>query len=148
MNVLMDHATMEEVAQMLWMIITVAVSLDMRARTVVLVSEVRPVHYLERKNAPWRKNYCMTSWRTPSDIYKHGRCEFGARYDLRALCPWQDYKSFSRGRFETSLRSEWKPAQWWAISPTFLLHQRATDRRKEGFVLNIQPLKLFRQTSC
>jgi len=38
-NVLMDHATMAEVAQMLWMIITVAVSLDIRARTVVLVSQ-------------------------------------------------------------------------------------------------------------
>ena len=34
----MDHAKMEEVARMLWMILTAAVSLDTRGRIVVLVS--------------------------------------------------------------------------------------------------------------
>ena len=36
--VLMDHAKMEAIVQMLWMIITAAVSLDTRGRIVVLVS--------------------------------------------------------------------------------------------------------------
>ena len=36
--VLKDHAKMEEAVQMLWMIITAAVSLDTRGRIVVLVS--------------------------------------------------------------------------------------------------------------
>ena len=36
--VLIDHAKMEEAVQMLWMIITAAVSLDTRGRIVVLVS--------------------------------------------------------------------------------------------------------------
>ena len=35
----MDHAKMEEVVQMLWMIITAAVSLDTRGRIAVLVSQ-------------------------------------------------------------------------------------------------------------
>ena len=30
-------------------------------------------------------NYCMTSWRTPSDIYKYRRCEFAAHYDARTV---------------------------------------------------------------
>ena len=35
----MDHAKMEEVAQMLWMILTVAVFLDTREKIAVLVSQ-------------------------------------------------------------------------------------------------------------
>ena len=35
----MDHAKMEEVVRMLWMIITAAVSLDTRGRIAVLVSQ-------------------------------------------------------------------------------------------------------------
>ena len=36
--VLMDHAKMEEIVQMLWIIVTAAVLLDTRGRIVVLVS--------------------------------------------------------------------------------------------------------------
>ena len=45
MIVLMDRAKMEEVAQMLWMILIVAVFLDTRERIAVLVSHV--LHVIE-----------------------------------------------------------------------------------------------------
>ena len=45
MTVPMDHAKMEEVAQMLWMILIVAVFLDTRERIAVLVSHV--LHVIE-----------------------------------------------------------------------------------------------------
>ena len=45
MTVPMDHAKMEEVAQMLWMILIVAVFLDTRGRIAVLVSHV--LHVIE-----------------------------------------------------------------------------------------------------
>ena len=51
MTVPMDHAKMEEVAQMLWMILIVAVFLDTRGRIAVLVSHVLHViesHYLQQ----------------------------------------------------------------------------------------------------
>ena len=45
MTVPMDRAKMEEVAQMLWMILTVAVFLDTREKIAVLVSHV--LHVIE-----------------------------------------------------------------------------------------------------
>ena len=42
--VLVDHAKMEEVAQMLWMILIVAVFLDTRERIAVLVSQFSMLH--------------------------------------------------------------------------------------------------------
>ena len=41
-----DHAKMEEIAQMLWMIITVAVFLASRGRIAVLVSHFRPFYLI------------------------------------------------------------------------------------------------------
>ena len=54
-------------------------------------------------------NYCMTSWRTPSDIYKYRRCEFAAHYDactFHTLCA-----CFTRNKIINSLCSELSESQ-------------------------------------